>query len=107
VIGCICVPCHATGGNGFSIGKLDMSSQPAAYTNLVNVKAAGSQCGTKNLTRVVPDSASTSLMWEKINAKTTGTAAPCGDPMPENMQALTSAQVTEVQQWINAGAPNN
>jgi hypothetical protein len=105
-IGCICVPCHApTTGIGYVNGKLDMSSSTTAYTNLVGVKAAGTACGTKGLTRVVAGSAATSLLYNKINAKLTGQpAAPCGAGMPDNTMSLTSDQVNEIKNWINGGA---
>jgi hypothetical protein len=104
-IGCICVPCHAAGGGGYTNGKLDLSSSNAAYTNLVGVKSAGSACGTKGLTRVVAGSAATSLLYNKVNAKLTGQpAAPCGAGMPDNSTSLTSDQVMEIKNWINDGA---
>jgi hypothetical protein len=84
-----------------------MSTPQAAYTNLVNVKSTGTGCGTKNLTRVVPSSAATSLLWQKLNAKTANTASPCGSTMPENANALPAAEVAAIRDWINAGAANN
>ncbi len=104
VIGCTCVPCHgppagATTG-GFTNGKLDMSSSTAAYMNLVGVKATGSACGTKNLTRVVAGNAATSLLYNKV----AGGTVPCGDPMPDGKPKLTADQVTLIKNWINGGA---
>jgi hypothetical protein len=104
VIGCTCVPCHgppagATTG-GFTNGKLDLSSSTAAYMNLVGVKATGSACGTKNLTRVVAGNAATSLLYNKV----AGGTVPCGDPMPDGKPKLTADQVTLIKNWINGGA---
>jgi hypothetical protein len=109
-----CVGCHgftADGGeaSGLAFGKLDMSSVDAGYANLVNVPAAGAACGltdggTSPL-RVVPGSAATSLLWEKVNGYVT--APPCGEPMPKSGeigdggQAIVAAQI---QTWINQGA---
>ncbi len=104
-LGCTCLPCHATGGGGFVTGKLDLSTSDAAYKALVGVKAAGGKCGTSGLTRVVAGNAMQSLLYNKLNAKTTKTAAPCGDPMPDgNVAALSAGDITMIQAWINGGA---
>ena len=105
-IGCICLPCHTPpNGNGYRNGKLDLSSSTTAYTNLVGVPAAGTACGTKNLTRVVAGSAATSLLYNKVNSKLAGQpAAPCGAGMPDNATSLTAGQVMDIENWINGGA---
>ena len=84
-----------------------MSTKAMAYADLVSVMAAGSGCGTSGLLRVNPGSASTSLLWEKVNSKLQGTSAPCGNPMPLSTVTLTQAQVDDIAAWINAGAMNN
>ena len=98
-----CLPCHSSGG-GFMFGKLDMSSEQAAYTNLVGVKAAGGSCIMSNLTRVVPGSAATSLMFNKVNAKLKQIVPPCGDTMPDDQTVLDQTQVDLIETWINDGA---
>jgi len=106
-----CLPCHTNGG-GVTNGMLNMSSQTDAYTNLVGssgagVAAAGTACGTSGELRVDPGSASESLLWQKVNSKLAGTAAPCGNPMPPgSAAALTQEQVDTIAAWIEAGAPN-
>ncbi len=86
-------------------GKLDLSTSQTAYTNLVGIKAAGSSCGTSGLTRVVAGNASMSLFYNKLNAKTTNVKAPCGDTMPDGAAAaLSAANITLIQSWINGGA---
>jgi hypothetical protein len=85
-------------------GKLDMSSEETAYSNLVGVKAAGTSCVTSNLIRVVAGSAATSLMFNKVNAKLTLTQAPCGDTMPDDQMVLDQAQVDLIEAWIDDGA---
>lgn len=109
-----CVGCHgfeADGGQGSGIafGKLDMSSVDAGYANLVNVTAVGAACGdTDGATgpiRVVPGSAATSLLYEKVNGFTT--APPCGSPMPKSGEIGDGGQAIVVEQihtWINQGA---
>jgi hypothetical protein len=109
-----CVGCHgyeADGGeaSGLAFGKLDMSSVDAGYANLVNVAAAGAACGGEDGAagpiRVVPGSAATSLLWEKVNGYTT--APPCGDPMPKSGEIGDGGQavvVQQIQSWINQGA---
>jgi hypothetical protein len=98
-----CLPCHSSGG-GFMYGKLDMSSEQAAYSNLVGVKAAGTSCIMSNLTRIVPGSATTSLMFNKVNAKLKQIAPPCGDTMPDDQTVLDQTQVDLIETWINDGA---
>src|SRR5579863_9153830 len=51
IIGPTCSTCHNPTGSGGALGKLNMSSADTAYTDLVNVAAAGSACGGKG-TRV-------------------------------------------------------
>jgi hypothetical protein len=109
-----CIGCHgfeADGGAGpgIAFGKLDFSSVDAGYANLVNVPAAGAACGeTDGATaaiRVVPGSAATSLLYEKVNGFTT--APPCGGPMPKSGEIPDGGQavvVAQIQAWINGGA---
>ena len=108
-----CVGCHGFApdggaGPGISFGKLDLSSVDAGYANLVNVAAAGVACGEADgggPIRVVPGSAATSLLYEKVNGFTT--APPCGHPMPESGEIPDGGQALVVQQvesWINQGA---
>jgi hypothetical protein len=104
-----CLPCHASGGDagtnvGFIFGKLDMSTQQLAYANLVGVKAAGVSCVITGLTRVVPGSAQTSVLFGKVDAPLTMNPTPCGDTMPDDGTNLTQAEVTLIQTWINDGA---
>jgi hypothetical protein len=88
-------------------GKLDLSTSDTAYANLVGVKAAGTACGgtTPAFTRVVAGDAAQSLLYLKLDAKTTGTAAPCGNPEPEgDAPALVPTDVATIATWINEGA---
>jgi len=84
-----------------------------AYAQLVNVKAMGDvlgsadlTCAASGLTRVVPGSALTSLIYEKVESKILGIPAPCGNPMPQPDAAtpLTTGQVTTISDWITEGA---
>jgi hypothetical protein len=99
IVGPICSKCHNPNGEKF----LDMSTQANAYANLVGVKADGPACGTSGLTRVVAGNASASLMFEKVSEA----KPPCGARMPFNETPLTSAQQSEIENWINAGAMND
>jgi hypothetical protein len=101
-----CTPCHAPGGVGDTAGKLDMSTQALAYTNL-QMTAAGSTCESTGLELVVPGDAAKSLLLEKVESN-----PPCGVQMPygcptTTMPCLTTAQVQEIEDWINDGAMNN
>jgi hypothetical protein len=71
--------------------------------------SAGVTCASvSGLLRVHPGNASTSLIWQKVNAKLQGTTAPCGNPMPAGAAlALSQAEVDGLAAWINAGAVNN
>ena len=72
--------------------------ESTAFTNLVNVAAAGASCAGSG-TRVVPDSASTSILFEKVNQSSTV----CGSHMPIG-GSLSAADVTLIENWINSGA---
>jgi hypothetical protein len=96
----ICVECHNPTGVGGTDGKLDLSVQATAYTNLVGVAGAGSSCSGKG-TRVVAGDADMSLLYTKVTTPT------CGSKMPLGETALTDSQAAEIAGWINAGALNN
>jgi hypothetical protein len=92
--------CHTqAGGEGITDGKLDMTSESTAYTNLVNVAGMGSGCSGMG-TRVVPNSASTSILYEKVNPS----SARCGSQMPLDSSSLSAADVSLIEDWINSGA---
>ena len=111
-----CTGCHGFGadggaGSGISFGKLDMSSVDAGYANLVNAAAAGAACATTTadgggtLLRVVPGSADTSLLYEKVNGFTV--APPCGGAMPKSGEIPDGGQaiiVEQIETWIDQGA---
>lgn len=115
VISARCIGCHRPGGSGVNAGLLDMSTQDAAYANLVGIAAQGTSAGTSGITcastslvRVVPSDASTSLLFTKAHSKLVGELAPCGSPMPPGSSAsLTAAQIDLLGAWINAGAAND
>lgn len=95
-----CSECHTPGGEGFF---QDFSAQSKAYAALVGVKASGPSCGTSGETRVVAGSASQSLIFQKVSQST----PPCGSQMPLEGPPLSSAQMTLIEEWINAGALND
>ena len=103
IIGPTCSTCHNPAGSGGALGKLNMSSADTAYTDLVNVAAAGSACGGKG-TRVTPGNAATSIMYLKVSPTD---ASPCGVKMPFGGAPLAQSLVDEIASWINAGAMNN
>ena len=100
VLGPTCSTCHRPGGIG---SFQDFSAQAAAYGALVGVKASGPSCGSTGETRVVPGDASGSLLFQKISEA----SPPCGAMMPLGGPPLQSAQVTLIEDWINAGAQND
>jgi len=100
IISPICVVCHNPAGVGVSVGKLDMSSQATAFSNLVGVAAAGAGCSGMG-TRVVAGNAGSSILYQKVTAPT------CGSQMPLNGTPLTPDQADEIKGWISAGAMND
>jgi hypothetical protein len=100
VLGPNCSSHHAAGqADSF----LDMSTKSAAYDSLVGVKASGPACGSSAAVRVVPGSASTSLLYEKVSM----TTPPCGSQMPLGLTPLSSADQQMIEAWINAGAQDD
>jgi len=109
-----CIACHTPGGTGFLVGHLDMTTNLAAgaLAQLLMpamgtaAGTAGTTCAASALTRVVPGSAATSLLFDKVNSKLLGIPALCGNPMPNPPSAppLTSAQVSTIGAWIDQGA---
>jgi hypothetical protein len=114
--------------------SLDFSSKETAYTALYNMKALGSLvsgetgevCGATPGTdaqvyiRVVPDNAQDSLLYEKVEDPPNDPSytPPCGNRMPLNhddagvkltapYHPLSQAQISLIEDWINAGALNN
>ncbi len=94
---------------------LDMSTQAAAYENLVKVTASGPAataspvpgCGGSGLVRVVPGDAAKSLMYQKVSEA----KPPCGAQMPfgcpGTFACLDSTEQQTLAAWINGGAPND
>jgi hypothetical protein len=99
-----CAPCHTTStGIGVTQGHLDMTSEPTAFSNLVNAPTAGISCGGVG-TRVVPGMPDSSIMYLKVSLDD---PAPCGAKMPFGLPPLSQEQVDMIKAWITAGATNN
>ena len=68
VIETSCAPCHTTtgaSGIGISLGKLDLTSQAAAFTNLVGVQTSGSECKGAGIL-VTPGNPDASIFYLKL-----------------------------------------
>ncbi|HXX69289.1 MAG TPA: hypothetical protein VEK07_19045 [Polyangiaceae bacterium] len=124
IIAARCIACHTPTGDGVTEGHLDMTTNGAtgAYAQLVNVAGMGNVAGTSGvtcaisgLTRVVPGSHLTSILYGKVESKITGDPAPCGNPMPEPdtqpnpndppvAEPLSTTEVTTIATWIDEGA---
>jgi hypothetical protein len=91
--------------SGAATGGLDMATQATAYANLVGVPATTSAGEKPACTgdRVVAGSAMTSLLYEKVSEA----KPPCGSEMPPEEPALSIAEQTTIENWINGGAKNN
>jgi hypothetical protein len=104
VIAVRCAPCHTTpAGPGIQLGHLNMTSQTAAYSNLVNVATAGSACAGVG-TRIVPGQPDSSILYLKVSLDD---PSPCGLKMPAAGGPLSQDEVNLIESWINAGAQNN
>jgi hypothetical protein len=98
-----CLTCHIPGGIGVTSGMLDMSTKAAAYTNLVNVAAAGTSCSGMG-TRIVPGMPDSSILYLKVSLDD---PTPCGGKMPLGGPALTEDQANLIEEWIDNGALND
>jgi hypothetical protein len=74
-------------------------SAATAYANIVNVPSAEEP----SLLRVKPGDAAHSYLYQKI----TGALGIVGSMMPLSGGPLSANDMALIQQWINAGAPNN
>ena len=98
-----CTPCHTMPNQiGITIGRLDMTSQATAYTNLVNVAAMGAACSGKG-SRVMPGAPDSSVMYLKVSLDD---PTPCGAKMPLGGM-LTADEANTIEAWIMAGAHND
>ena len=91
--GCTVAGCHGRQQNG----GLDLRSG-ASYAELVNVTAEGET----NRVRVVPTDAAVSYLVVKLEGGQT-----FGDAMPISGGPLDNVDLTNIKNWINAGALNN
>jgi len=92
-----CVLCHQ--GDSPPAGL--SLEQGKAYSNLVNVPSTESQ-----LMRVAPGAPDKSYLINKMLG-TQAQAGGSGAQMPFNSPPLPQSQVSLIQEWIAAGAPNN
>jgi hypothetical protein len=97
-----CPTCHNPSGIGVSLGRLDMSSPATAYTSLVNTPAAGDACAGHGV-RVIPGEPDASILYLKVSLNN----PLCGARMPLGGPALSDAQLSQIRDWINAGAPDD
>lgn len=95
--GCGCHLTRAPGG-------LSLATRAGAYASLVGASAAGGDCASSPLKRVVPGHPERSLLYLKLNAST----VPCGEVMPAGGEdPLSDVQIELVRAWIAAGALDN
>ena len=97
-----CPTCHYPSGIGVSLGRLDMSSPATAYESLVNTPAAGDACAGHGV-RLTPDEPDASILYLKVSLDN----PPCGARMPLGGPALSDAQLSQIRDWIKAGASND
>ena len=94
--------CHGPGEPDFrEESQLDLSEIDLAYDALINVRAAGDECGGVG-TLVVPGDSAASLLIDKLLDDPNDEI--CGDPMPSGSDLPPADWVAAVEQWINDGA---
>jgi hypothetical protein len=94
---CTQAVCH---GAAPGSGKLDL--RPAnAYRSLVGVPSTYDA----ERTRVVPGAPESSLLWQKLAARTLKLEGVPLSPMPLADPPLSAAELEAVARWIAAGAP--
>jgi hypothetical protein len=81
-------------------GGLNMSTEAEAFTNLTMGTSTEAGCGEMY---VVANNASKSLFYQKVVGGAT-LPTTCGVKMPKTGTALTAAQQTTIEDWINGGA---
>jgi hypothetical protein len=92
-----CAPCHVgstSGGLSLSVG--------ASYSNLVNVPSQA----LPSMNRIKPNDPQNSYLLHKIKG-TQGTIGGSGSQMPLNRSPLLATDIKTIEDWVNAGAPNN
>jgi hypothetical protein len=90
--------CTAHHSGATPSGGLDMSTEAKAFTNLTTGTSTEAGCTEK----YVGATATASLLYQKVSG--TGIPAACGAQMPKGMTALSAADVTIIENWINGGA---
>lgn len=98
IFGPICSGCH--NGVGTSLpGVQNLTSAAHTYASLVNVASIEQP----SLDRVKPNDPANSYVIQKLE----GAAGISGSRMPLGGPYLSSAQISMIESWISAGAPNN
>ncbi|MDX2464093.1 MAG: hypothetical protein QNK31_06250 [Porticoccus sp.] len=90
---CATSGCHAEGGGGGD--SFDIPTDNTWYTDLVNVDATTAP-GGGNQIRVVPGSAATSYLINKLTGMNIG-----GNQMPLGGTPFSASQIDTVENWIN------
>lgn len=94
--GCTAAACHGAA----KVGGLDLRAEHS-YESLVDARATGSAGA-----RVLPGSATTSYLYQKLQAATKpGSVEIGGSPMPIGAPPLTENELEAVRLWIFKGAP--
>ena len=92
--GCTASQCHGTNPGQAGLNLNSGSS----YADLINVVSSQDP----DFTRLVPDTASVSLLYLKVLPN-----PPVGARMPLGSTTLDTIDTNNIRNWINTGAPNN
>jgi mono/diheme cytochrome c family protein len=90
-----CVTCHGAGG-----------SQPVLTTGSAYEAIVGRPSPTVTLNQVEPGNSALSYLFRKVSG-THLSVGGSGSRMPAGMNQLPQAEISILQSWIDAGAPNN
>jgi hypothetical protein len=94
VFGPKCSSCHSGNGSTSGINDMDLRDATSSLATLVNVTSAQDS----NFTRVIPGDAANSYLVHKLQ----GIATVGGQMPPTGM--LPAAEISAIEQWIDAGA---
>lgn len=98
---CTLASCHDASGK---MGSLDLATNP--YAALVNVASVQKGAAAEGLMRVVPGDLQKSFLNIKVTLPSS-VDTKYGSRMPDTGQTLDPSQLSILQGWILAGAPNN
>ncbi len=96
-LSCVLIGCHSNSSSGTAAGGLNMATGQIGYEKLLE-PVRGQRC-TGN--RLVPGDPEASVLMKRLEGNE------CGPKMPSNIKNISPDVVSDVREWIEAGAPND